>query len=345
MRPIDLRSDTVTRPTPAMREAIAGAEVGDDVYGEDPTIHELEARTAGILGKEAALFVPSGTMGNQISLRVLARHGDVVLATRGCHIVRYEAGAAAALAGLQLEQLGRDGSIDPDELSDAIHPDEIHHAPTTVLALENTHNVAGGRVVPFPLVRALTRLARERGLRTHLDGARLWNASAATGIAESEWAACFDTVSVCLSKGLGAPVGSLIAADRARIATARRLRKQLGGGMRQAGLLAAAGLHALTHHRTRLADDHAHAKRLAKGLEAAGLDLLAPVETNIVLFAVPDTTGFLRETRARGVLWNPMAEGVFRAVTHLDVSSEDVDEAIGVARAALAALPEPPVTA
>jgi threonine aldolase len=338
MAMIDLRSDTVTLPSPAMRDAMARAEVGDDVYGEDPSVNRLEARTAELLGKEAALFVPSGTMGNQIALRLLTRPGDVVLATRGCHVIRYEAGAAAALGGLQIEQLGEAGRIDPEALRAAIHPDEIHHARTTVLALENTHNVAGGRVVPLALICALAAIARERGLRTHLDGARLWNAAVATGIPERQWAEPFDTVSVCLSKGLGAPVGSLIVSDAERIREARRLRKQLGGGMRQAGMLAAAGLHALAHHRSRLRLDHEHARRLADGLELAGLPVIAPPETNIVLFRVPDTLGFLAATRARGVLWNPMAEGIFRAVTHLDVTAQDVDTAIEVARAALHAL-------
>lgn len=337
-RTIDLRSDTVTRPTAAMREVMHGAAVGDDVYGEDPTVNRLEERTAEILGKEAALFVPSGTMSNQIALRLLARPGDVVLATRGAHVIRYEAGAAAALAGLQIEQLGEGGTIEPAALRAAIAPDEIHHAPTTVLALENTHNVAGGRIVPIARVRELAALARERGLSMHLDGARLWNAAVATGVSEADWAAPFDTVSVCLSKGLGAPVGSLFVADRARVREARRLRKQLGGGMRQAGMLAAAGLHALESHRARLAEDHARAARLADGLDALGLAPLARPETNIVLFRVPDTAGFLRETRARGVLWNPMAEGVFRAVTHLDVSDGDVEDALEATRQALRAL-------
>ena len=338
MTGIDLRSDTVTMPTAAMREAMARAEVGDDVYGEDPTVNRLEERTAELLGKEAALFVPSGTMGNQIALRVLARPGDVVLGFRDAHILRYEAGAGAALGGLQIEQLGRDGELSTEELRAAIAPDEIHHAPTTVFAVENTHNVSGGRVVPMARLRELVALARTRGLATHLDGARLWNAAAATGIPEAEWAAPFDTVSVCLSKGLGAPVGSLVVADRDRIRAARRLRKQQGGGMRQAGVLAAAGLHALERHRSRLPEDHARAARLAAGLASLGLGLVRPPETNIVLFRVADTLGFLRETRARGVLWNPMAEGIFRAVTHQDVSAADVEAALRATEEALRAL-------
>jgi len=342
MTGIDLRSDTVTKPTPAMREAMARAEVGDDVYGEDPTVNRLEERVAGLLGKEAALFVPSGTMGNQIALRALTHHGDVVLATPGCHILRYESGAAAAHSGLQIETVGGEGTPSPDELRAAVHPSEYHFAPTSVLALENTHNAAGGRVIPLACVKALAEVARERGLRLHLDGARLWNAAAASAIPETEWAAPFDMVSVCLSKGLGAPVGSLVCGERALVQRARRLRKMLGGGMRQAGILAAAGLFALEHHRMRLVDDHAHAARLADGLAAAGLPPLAAPETNIVLFRVPDTMGFLRETRARGVLWNPVREGVFRAVTHLDVSAADVDAAVAIASEAVRALRDGP---
>lgn len=338
MTRIDLRSDTVTMPTAAMREAMANAEVGDDVYGEDPTVNRLEAAAAEILGKEAALFVPSGTMGNQIALRLLTRPGDVVLAMRDAHVLRYEAGAAAALAGLQIEQLGEDGAVEPEALRAAVAPDEIHHAQTTVLALENTHNVSGGRILPLAKLQALAGLARERGLATHLDGARLWNAAAATGVPEAVWSAPFDTVSVCLSKGLGAPVGSLLVSDLGRIHQARRLRKQLGGGMRQAGVLAAAGLHALRHHRSRLPEDHARAVRLSDGLEALGLERVRKPETNIVLFRVRDSLGFLRETRAQGVLWNPIAEGVFRAVTHLGISDADVEAALRATATALRAL-------
>jgi len=338
MEGVDLRSDTVTRPTAAMREAMARAEVGDDVYGEDPTVRALEQRVAELLGKEAALLVPSGTMGNQSALRVLTRPGDVVLATRGCHVLRYEAGAASALSGLQIEQIGADGSVDVEALRQAIHPDEIHHAPTTVLALENTHNVNGGTVLPLSRVEALAEEARRHGLSLHLDGARLWNAAVASGVALARWAAPFDTLSVCLSKGLGAPVGSLVVGSAAHVAAARRVRKMLGGGMRQAGVIAAAGLHALDHHLERLADDHARARRLASGLAALGLAPLAQPETNIVLFRVRDTAGFLRETRRRGLLVNPMAEGVFRAVTHLDVDDAGIGRALERAREAVEAL-------
>lgn len=337
MTAIDLRSDTVTKPTPAMREAMARAAVGDDVYGEDPSVNALEAEVARLLGKEAAVLVPTGTMGNQAALRALTQPGEVVLATRGCHILRYEGGAASALSGLQIEQLGHDGSLTPDELRAAVPPEDVHRAPATVLALENTHNVAGGRVIPLDRIEALAAAARERGLRVHLDGARLWNAAVATGIPLPRWAAPFDTVSVCLSKGLGAPVGSLVAGDAATMKRVRRVRKMLGGGMRQAGILAAAGLHALAHHVARLAEDHANAKRLARGLAAIGLPPLLEPETNIVLFRTPDTTRFLRETRRRDLLLNPVGEGIFRAVTHLDVSADDVDRALERAKEAAAA--------
>jgi threonine aldolase len=328
MKVIDLRSDTVTRPTDAMREAMARAEVGDDVYGEDPTVVRLEVRAAELLGKEAGLLFPSGTMANQACLSSLTRPGDVVVAPRGAHILRYESGAAAALSGLQIEQIGEDGRFDDGDVRAALHPDEVHHAPTTVLAVENTHNASGGRVFPREALETVAKVAREAGLRLHLDGARLFNAAVATGIPAADWAAPFDTVSVCLSKGLGAPVGSVVCASREQVGRLRRIRKRLGGGMRQAGILAAAGLHALDHHVQRLEEDHANALRLAGGLAGMGLAVVRRPETNIVLFRVRDTEGFLRGTRERGVLVNPMAAGLFRAVTHLDVSASRVDEAL-----------------
>lgn len=328
VRTIDLRSDTVTRPTPAMRRAMAEAEVGDDVYGEDPTVNRLEALAARLLGVEAALFVTSGTMGNQIAIRTLARAGDAVLAGEGAHVLLYEAGGPAALAGVQIETVGRGGLFDGADVLAAIHPDDAHYAPTRLVTVENTHNRAGGRVFPLAQAKDVATAARSRGLALHLDGARLWNAVVATGTPASAWAELFDTVTFCLSKGLGAPVGSLVCGSRSAIRAAHRARKMLGGGMRQAGILAAAGLHALEHHVERLADDHAHAKRLAQGLTRLGFRVNPPPETNIVVFEVDDTAGFLRATRERHVLVNPIAEGVFRAVTHLDVSGDDVDEAI-----------------
>ena len=329
MRTIDLRSDTVTRPTPAMREAIARAEVGDDVYGEDPSVNRLQAVAAERLGKQAALFVVSGTMGNQASLRALSQHGDVLMAGEDAHILLYESGAASALWGVQIKTLGRGGCFDGADVRAAISPDEAHFAPTRVVSVENTHNRAGGRVFPLDQLKDVAQVARQHGLALHLDGARLWNAVIATGTPASVWAEPFDTVTFCLSKGLGAPAGSLVCGSHEVIRRVHRARKLLGGGLRQAGILAAAGLYALEHHVERLADDHANAHRLAAGLEKLGLPIVAPPETNMVMFRVEDTMGFLRATRARGVLMNPTAPGVFRAVTHLDVGDGDIDEALG----------------
>jgi len=325
---IDLRSDTVTLPTPAMREAMAGAELGDDVYGEDPSVARLEARVAEILGKPAALFFPSGTMANQAALHVLTRPGDVVLAAKDCHILRYEAGAAAALAGLQIQVLGGGGRFGADDVSAVLPPPDQHFAPVRVVAVENTHNDAGGTVFPMDDIQALAALARERGLQLHLDGARLWNAVEASGVPAAAWAAPFDTVSVCLSKGLGAPVGSLVACAAAVREPLRRVRKMLGGGMRQAGMLAAAGLHALEHQRTRLREDHANARRLAEGLAALGLRVEGVPQTNIVMFHAEQALAFWRAAWEREVRFNPPSGTRLRAVTHLDVAAGDVEEAL-----------------
>jgi threonine aldolase len=329
MKTIDLRSDTVTRPTPAMREAMAAAEVGDDVYGEDPSVNRLQDRVAQLLAKPAALLVPSGSMGNHTSLRALTRPGDIVLCGEGAHVLRYEGGAAWGLLGVHLQSIGRGGFFDAADVRLAVHPDDPHYAPTRAVAFENTHNRAGGRVFPFDALKDVTTAAREAGLALHLDGARLWNAVVATGTPAAEWAEPFDSVTVCLSKGLGAPVGSVVCGSVELIREVRRARKMLGGGMRQAGILAAAGLHALDHHVARLADDHANARRLAAGLEARGFRVDPAPETNMVMFEVEDEQGFVRETRARELLINPIGAGRFRAVTHLDVSQADVDEALG----------------
>jgi threonine aldolase len=328
VRTLDLRSDTVTLPTPAMREVMAHAEVGDDVYAEDPSVNRLQARAAELLGKPAALFVASGTMGNQASLRALSQPGDVLLAGEDAHILLYEAGAASALWGVQVKTLGRGGCFDGADVRAAIAPDEVHFAPTRVLSVENTHNRSGGRVFPLGQLKDAAQAAKQHGLALHLDGARLWNAVVATGTPAAVWAEPFDTVTFCLSKGLGAPVGSLVCGSPEVIRRVHRARKMLGGGMRQAGILAAAGLYALEHHIERLADDHANARRLAAGLEKLGLGVAAPPETNMVIFRVDDVMGFLRETRARKLLVNPSAPGVFRAVTHLGVSEADIDEAL-----------------
>jgi threonine aldolase len=329
MRTLDLRSDTVTRPTDAMREAIAKAEVGDDVYGEDPTVIELQQRAAALLGKESALFVPSGSMGNQASLRTLTRPGDVVLAGANAHIHRYEGGAPAALWGVHVETIGRDGLFDADDVRRAIAPDDAHVAPTRVLSFENTHNFAGGRIFPLDALRDAANVARERGLGLHLDGARLFNAVVASGVPAPAWAEPFDTTTFCLSKGLGAPVGSVICGDAERIREVHRARKLLGGAMRQAGILAAAGLHALDHHVERLAVDHANAKRLAAGLAALGARVESEPETNMVMFEIDEAAGFARGLVERSLLINPIAPGRFRAVTHLDVSADDIEDALG----------------
>jgi threonine aldolase len=267
-------------------------------------------------------------MGNQAALHALSRPGDVLLAGEDAHILLYESGAASALWGVQVKTLGSGGCFDGADVRAAVAPDEVHFAPTRVVSIENTHNRSGGRVFPLEQLKDVAQVAKEHGLALHLDGARLWNAVVATGTPAAVWAEPFDTVTFCLSKGLGAPVGSLVCGSREVIRRVHRARKMLGGGLRQAGILAAAGLHALEHHIERLADDHLHARRLAAGLEKLGLPIDAPPETNMVLFRVEDTMSFLRETRARRVLVNPSAPGVFRAVTHLDVSEADVDEVL-----------------
>jgi threonine aldolase len=325
---IDLRSDTVTRPTAAMRETMATAEVGDDVYEEDPTVNQLQETAAQLVGMEAALFVASGTMGNQVAIAAHTRPGDVVLVGEFSHIVLDESGAPAALWGVQIETIGEGGLFSGSDVIRAILPDDIHHAPVRLLAVENTHMGSGGRVFPQDQLDEAAGAARERGLAVHLDGARLFNAAIATGAPTASLAEPFDSLTFCLSKGLGAPVGSVVCGSADFITNARRARKQMGGGMRQIGIIAAAGLYALEHHVERLAEDHANAQRLAVGLEKMGLHVDPFPETNIVLFSAEDTPGFLRETRARGVLILPITETELRAVTHLDVSEADVDDAL-----------------
>ncbi len=307
---------------------MAEAPVGDDVYGDDPSVLRLQAIFAERLGKEASLFFPSGTMANQACLRTHTRPGDVVLASVDCHILKAETGAAAALSGLQIKSLGQAGEISGAEVLEGIHPDELHHPATTLLAIENTHNFAGGRVVPQATIEDAVAVARAAGLATHLDGARLFNAAVASGHSAASLAAPFDTVSVCLSKGLGAPVGSLVAGQRELIAMMHRTRKMLGGGMRQAGILAAAGIHALEHHVDRLAEDHANAGRLADGLRGLGAEVEASPETNIVMFSVPEIGSFLKRA-GEAELWIGIAgPGRLRAVTHLDVSAADIEDAL-----------------
>lgn len=328
MQKIDLRSDTVTRPSEAMRKAIASAEVGDDVYGEDPTVNRLQERAADCMGKEAALFVPSGTMANQSAIAAHTRPGDVVLAGRGAHILRFEAGAAAAVSGIQIETLGVSGLFTASEVSSAVAADDVHLPPTTLLALENTHNSAGGLVWPMDELRDVTRTARDHGMAVHLDGARIFNASVALRVEPREIATGFDSVAFCLSKGLGAPVGSLICGERDFIREAKRARQRLGGALRQSGVLAAAGLYALEHHVERLSEDHENAVRFANGLREVGIEPDATPETNIVMFRVADQKTFTRAAHESGVIINPFDRERMRAVTHLDVTAADIDEAI-----------------
>jgi threonine aldolase len=334
---LDFRSDTVTRPTPEMRAAMAAAEVGDDVFGEDPTVNRLERRVAELLGKENALFVPSGTMSNAIAVMLHCRPGDEILCEAGCHIVQYEQGGYARLAGAVVRAVeGRYGVVRPDQFVDLIRPDNPHLPNSRLVALENTHNRGGGTVQPYAVVEAICRWAREHGLRTHLDGARLMHAVVATGVEAARWAQHFDTVGICFSKGLGAPVGSALAGPADIIREARRIRKVLGGGMRQAGVLAAAALYALDHHVARLADDHAHAQRLADGIRGIGRLALEPerVETNLVFFHVDPALGsadaFATRLRQHGLLVSPFTATKIRMVTHLDVSCQDVDQALEI---------------
>lgn len=333
--PIDLRSDTVTKPTAAMRRAMAEAEVGDDVLEGDPTVKRLEDRVAQVLGKEAAIFVPSGTMSNLVAVRTHCRPGDEMLCEAESHVVFYEQGGYAQLAGVAARCVqGERGILHADQTAGLIRPDDVHFVRTRLLWLENTHNRGGGSVQPYENVEALCRWAREKGLRTHLDGARLWNAEAATGIEASRWASHFDTVSVCFSKGLGAPVGSALAGPRELIDEARRHRKVLGGGMRQAGIIAAGALYALEHHRRRLVEDHRNAKRLAEGLAGLpGLSLpLGLPETNIVFVGLRGDRGtaadFARKLEDRGVRVLATGPAMLRAVTHLDVDGAAMETAI-----------------
>ena len=342
---IDLRSDTVTLPTPAMREAMAGARVGDDVYGDDPTVNALEARTAELLGKEAAVFVPTGTMSNQIGVRVHTEPGDLVLIDRSAHIVQSESGAPAALSGVTLKPLpGRGGLFTAADVDDAIEPEHpfnpVHlESPPRLLCVENTHNGGGGTVWPLGRVEEVCAAARRHGLATHLDGARLWHATAASGVPEARYAAPFDTVNVCFSKGLGAPVGSALAGARALVARARRFKQLFGGGFRQAGVLAAAALHALEHHRDGLSADLARARSLARGIASiAGLEVsLDAVRSNIVRFRVTamPAGAFATRCHAAGLHLLPQGGSGIRAVTHRDIFAPDVERALEIMRRVL----------
>ena len=328
---IDLRSDTVSRPTPAMRAAMAAAEVGDDVYGEDPTVIALQAAAAARLGKEAALFVPSGTMANLVALLTHCQPGDEVLLGDQAHIVRAEVGGAARLGGLLLTTIpnASDGSLDPNAIRRAVRGANLHHPPTTLLALENTQNFCGGAVLTRAQIEAQTAVAAETGLRSHLDGARVFNAEVATGTPVADLVAGFDSASFCLSKGLSCPVGSLLCGDAAFIARARRTRKLLGGGMRQAGVLAAAGLVALDTMIDRLADDHRNARRLAAGLAELGFAIDPQrVQSNIVALPVDDAPAWRDRLAQQGVLVSVLSATTGRLVTHADISQAQIDEAL-----------------
>lgn len=329
MKPIDLRSDTVTRPTPEMRKAMAEADVGDDVYGEDPTVNRLEARAAGILGMEAALFVPSGTMGNAIAVRILTERGDEVLAERRSHVVRYELSGMSVLSGVMPRMVdARGGHLTPDDVRAAAGPRAYYKSDVSLVVLENTHNLGGGTVQRVDDVQAVISAARECGFRVHVDGARIWNASVALGVPPSALVRGVDTVMSCLSKGLCAPVGSVLASSRERVEKARRVRKLLGGGMRQAGVLAAAGLVALDTLIPRLADDHANARLLGEALARGGVRV-APVETNIVVATLLGRTApeVVAALGKEGVLATAMDVRTLRLVTHRDVGREDCERA------------------
>ena len=343
--PIDLRSDTVTRPTPAMRRAMANAEVGDDVYGDDPTVNRLQERTAALLDKEASLFVPSGTMANQLSIRVHTQPGDEIIAHKESHVYFYEVGAPAAISGCSLKLLeGKHGQFDAEAVDAAVRPIESHYPQTSLVIIENTHNRGGGTCWPVEAIQAIREVADRHGLRMHLDGARLMNACVAKGVEPPEYTKYFDTVSICFSKGLGAPVGSIVAGTASTIRRVHRFRKMFGGGMRQVGIIAAGALFALDHHVERLADDHANARRLAEAIaDMPGVTVdLAAVETNIVYFDIEPaiaTAQQLVDALKESDVWiSAFGPQRARAVTSLEVTTEGIDYAIAVLRRTLDAL-------
>jgi threonine aldolase len=322
-----------------MRRAMAEAEVGDDVFGEDPTVNRLQEMVAEILGVEAALFVPSGTMGNQISIHGQTQPGDEIICEAGAHFLHYESGAMAALSGVQARTIvGHRGVITAQQIEEVLRGETYYFPRSRLIALENTHNLAGGTLFPLEEMHRIRQLAGRRGLSMHLDGARLWNASIASGIAPQEYVRYFDSVAVSFSKGLGAPIGSAVAGSHDFIMRARRCRKMFGGGMRQAGVIAAAAIYGLQHHRERLAEDHRNARRLAEALhERGGIDIdLKTVQTNIVVLDIAKTKlnvpQAVEALKKRGVLVTPFGATILRAVTHLDVSSDDIERAIIIFR-------------
>ena len=335
---VDLRSDTLTKPSPEMRRAMAEAEVGDDVFGEDPTVNLLEKEIAARVGEEAALFVPSGTMANQIAIRSQAQPGDEILLEADCHVFNYESGGAAALAGLLPRQIkGARGMLTVAQIEEHLRGINDHYAPVSMILMENTHNVSGGAILPLDGMRAIAACAQARGLAVHVDGARIFNASVAAGVPVTEYAASCDTLSICFSKGLGAPVGSVLTGTREVITRARRFRKMLGGGMRQAGILAAAARYALAHHVERLAEDHARATRLAAAIGALeGFGIAAdPPDTNIVLVNVTNDRSapeVCEALAAQGLLCLPRNARQMRLVTHLGLGDDDITRAIEIFR-------------
>lgn len=340
---IDLRSDTITKPSKEMREAMASAEVGDDVYGEDPTVNKLQEKIAELLGKKAALFVPSGTMGNQLCIKSHTQPWDEVICDKDAHIYNYESGSIAGLSHVQVMPVnGKNGIFTADQVEEVIRPEAYYLPKTKLVCVENTHNRGGGSIFPIDEIKKIKNVVDKYGLKFHLDGARLWNASIATGISMKEYASYFDSVSVCLSKGLGAPVGSVIAGSKEFIKIAHRYRKAWGGGMRQAGILAAAGLFAIEHNFKRLAEDHRRAKYFAKEISKISRIKIDPdlVQTNIVLFEVDGLTA--QEVVAKvkdpsktgdSLLLSIGKKYLVRAVTHLDVNDEDIEKAINILKA------------
>jgi len=336
MTPVDLRSDTVTRPSAEMRTAIAAAEVGDDVYGEDPTVNALEAEVAALFGHEAALFTPTGSMANQVALQLLVPPGDELLCDADAHIVNYEIGAAALLSGISTRTWISSpvGALDVEAITAQIRTPVTHSVPTRAVAVENTHNRGGGAILPLDVLAELRKATAAHGAALHCDGARIWNAHVATGTPLASYGALFDTLAVCLSKGLGAPAGSLVVSSAERIGRARRLRKRLGGGMRQVGILAAGGRYALEHNLDRLADDHARARRLADALAPYGVVDTARVVTNLVPIDLTktavDAPTFVARAAEQGVLIGVTGQQHARAVTHLDVDDDGVERAASV---------------
>lgn len=331
---IDLRSDTVTLPSQAMRQAMNDAPLGDDVIDIDPTVERLQQVTAERLGKEAAIFMPSGTMTNQVAVRVHCRPGDELICEDGCHIYNYEQGAFAQFSGVVARTVsGREGIMTVEQLKGMVRPDNEHMVRTRMVCLENTHNRGGGRVLPYEVVSKITKWAQEQGLIAHLDGARLFNAVVASGVSANDWASGFDTVSVCFSKGLGAPVGSILAGTKEHIQAARRQRKVFGGGMRQAGVIAAAALFAIENNVERLQEDHDTAQVIAKAVEEAPGVTLEPkqVDTNIVIFRVDESMGsateFVEQLGEQGVSMLPFSDVHVRAVTHMHITTEDAEQA------------------